>query len=386
MDSPTRPPDDGRRRHDWGGGGWGPPRRRPQWWPEAEPWPPQGPEAWRLLRRRFVRRIAVFIGFFVAFLIVVTAGGVWLLTTLFGPGWVSAILALVVVLVLISVVGRIVRTARVAVAPMGELIEASARVEAGEFGTQVSERGPRDLRTLARAFNAMSSRLAETDAARRRLLADVGHELRTPLTVIQGNVEGMLDGLYPTDRPHLERILAETRQMERLIEDLRTLSLADAGALALAREPTDLAALATDVAAAFAPQAESAGIELALEHADGLAEIELDPLRVRQVVANLVTNALRHTPPGGRVTVRIAEADGAQALTVSDTGTGMEPDALAHAFDRFWRAGESPGAGLGLAIVRDLVAAHGGSVELESQPGHGTTVVCRFPARAPAPD
>ena len=387
MAAPMAPRDGGRHRHRPGRGvrhgtGWSTPRERPRWWPHDEPWPPRGPEAWRLLRRRFVRRMAGFVAAFVAFLIVVTAAGVWLLTTLLGPGWMSLAFGLVVTVVVAVVARNVIRTARLAVAPVGELIEASARVEAGEFGTQVTERGPGDVRTLARAFNAMSSRLAETDAARRGLLADVGHELRTPLTVIQGNVEGILDGLYPADRPHLERILAETRHMERLIEDLRTLSLADAGALALQREATDLAALAADVVAGFAPTAEGAGVALATESDADLADVEVDPLRIRQVVANLVANALRHTPSGGRVTVVVGAQPGAQLLTVRDTGAGMDADAVEHAFDRFWRSSASSGAGLGLAIVRDLVAAHGGSVEIESTPGRGTTVRCRFPVGA----
>jgi len=244
----------------------------------------------------------------------------------------------------------------------------------------VTERGPRELRSLARAFNAMSGRLAESDAERRRLLADVSHELRTPLTVIQGNIEGMLDGLYPADQAHLDRVLAETHQMERLIDDLRTLSLADAGALVLHREPTDLGALAAEVVAAFAPQAEAAGVALGVEDAADVGELEVDPLRVRQVIANLVSNALRHTPTGGRVTVGVATDGSDRTLTVADTGEGMDADAAAHAFERFWRSADSTGAGLGLAIVRDLVTAHGGSVELHTAPGEGTRVVCRFPA------
>jgi signal transduction histidine kinase len=261
---------------------------------------------------------------------------------------------------------------------MSELIEASARVEAGQFGTQVPERGPGEVRTLARAFNAMSTRLAEADAERRRLLADVSHELRTPLTVIQGNVEGILDGLYPADRAILERILAETQHLERLIEDLRTLSMADAGALALQREPTDLGGLAGEVVAGFEPQAASGAVTLTMEAADGLPDLELDPLRVRQVITNLVSNALRHTPAGGRVTVSVSADGDDQLLAVADTGGGMDADAASHAFDRFWRTPDSPGAGLGLAIARDLMVAHGGGIALDSTAGIGTTVVCRF--------
>jgi signal transduction histidine kinase len=290
----------------------------------------------------------------------------------------SAVLPAVAVLIGLVIILRVLRGVGRAAAPLGDLIEASGRVEAGEYGVQVGERGPREIRALVRAFNAMSARLAEDTEDRRRLLADVSHELRTPLTVIQGNVEGMLDGLYPPDGAHLERVLAEARHLERLVEDLRTLSLADAGALPLHRESTDLAALASDVVAGFQPQAAVDGVSLTLE-ADEATLLDVDPRRVRQVVANLVSNALRHTPAGGLVTVAVQPGADAVELTVSDTGSGMDAESVDRAFDRFWRSGDAAGAGLGLGIVRDLVRAHGGEVSLESTPGAGTVVRCRFP-------
>lgn len=308
----------------------------------------------------------------------VILGTAWLLGTLFGPSLSSAILPAILLLGLLLVVTRVLRGIGGTAAPLGDLVEASARVESGEVGTQVRVRGPREIRALGRAFNAMSARLAHDTDERKRLLADVSHELRTPLTVIQGSVEGMLDGLYPTDRPHLERLLGETRQMERLIEDLRVLALADAGALPLHREPTDLAALAAEVAASFEPQARADGVELHAEFGEALV-VDVDPHRVRQVIANLVSNALRHTPAGGEVTVRVSREPDAAVLEVADTGVGMEADAVDRAFDRFWRSGDAGGAGLGLAIVRDLVRAHGGDAELTSEPGAGTTVRCHFP-------
>jgi len=311
-------------------------------------------------------------------LILAAASLSWLLSTLFGEGW-TFVFVIIGWTIAIGLVGRvIVRAIRAMLAPMGDLIEASGRIEAGEVGTQVEVRGSGEMRSMARAFNAMSARLATDTEERRRLLADVSHELRTPLTVIQGNVEGMLDGLYPADRPHLERLLAETRQLERLVEDLRTLSLADAGALPLHREPTDLAALASDVVAGFGPQAAGDGVALTVEEGE-VGTLDLDPRRVRQVIGNLVTNALRHTPSGGRVTVAVHVAGDGVELMVSDTGSGMDAEAVGRAFDRFWRAGDAAGAGLGLGIVRDLVRAHGGDVTLESSPGTGTTVRCRFP-------
>ena len=203
-------------------------RVRPPWWPEGEPWPPAGPEAWRQLRRGFARRAATVAVLILVMLGLMAAGAVWLLTTLAGNA-VAPLLAAVVIFALLA--RWVLRSVRAASVPVEELIEAAGRLESGEMGIQVAERGPREVRALGRSFNAMSARLERTEEQRRRLLADVSHELRTPLTVIQGNVEAMLDGLYPTDREHLERIQAEAHHLERLIEDLRTLSLTDAGAL-----------------------------------------------------------------------------------------------------------------------------------------------------------
>ncbi len=333
------------------------------------------------MRRHFMLRVAGFVGCGLLLLVVVVTLLGWLLGALLNQHPFAAIFPAVAILLVAVVVARLLRGVGRAAGPLGDLIEASARVEAGQVGTQVNERGPREIRALARAFNAMSSRLAEDVAQRRRLLADVSHELRTPLTVIQGTIEGMLDGLYPADRGQLERLLAETHQLERLVEDLRTLALADAGALPIRRESTDLGALAAEVVAGFEPAAAAASVRLEVLAGEGpLAE--LDPLRVRQVITNLVSNALRHTPTGGSVTVRVSHGPDALTLEISDTGTGMDAEAAARAFDRFWRSGDSAGAGLGLAIVRDLVGAHGGDVKLDSEPGRGTTVRCRFPMKA----
>ena len=330
------------------------------------------------MSRRFVRRAVRFAVLFVVVVAIVVVGLAWLLGTLVDRQILPAVLPAIALLIGLVIVVRLVRGIGRAAAPLGDLIEASGRVEAGDFGAQVDVRGPREIRALARAFNAMSARLAEDTEDRRRLLADVSHELRTPLTVIQGNLEGMIDGLYPADARHLERVLAETRQLERLVEDLRTLSLADAGALPLHRESTDLGAVATDVVAGFEAQATADGVVLTVE-ADDVDSLSLDPRRVRQVIGNLVSNALRHTPDGGHVTVAVRAGGDAVELVVTDSGSGMDAQSVERAFDRFWRSGDTAGAGLGLAIVRDLVRAHGGEAELESTPGTGTIVRCRFP-------
>ncbi len=293
---------------------------------------------------------------------------------------VTAVLPLVVVVLIVAVLLRLVRGTA---APVSDLIEAAARIEAGDYAARVPVRGPREVRGLARAFNAMGGRLEETDEARRRLLADVSHELRTPLTVMQGTLEGMLDGLYPVDEAHLAPVLEETRVLGRLVEDLRTLSLSEAGSLRLHREPTNLATLLRDVAAAHHPAADAVGVTLAPEGIDELPVLEVDPARIRQVVGNLIANALRFTPAGGRISVTASHTDDGVSVVVRDTGSGMEPEALEHAFDRFYRSPGSPGSGLGLPIARNLVEAHGGRIDIESAPGGGTAVRFTLP---PSPE
>lgn len=328
-----------------------------------------------------MRRVARFVVVALLALALVLAGMAWIVGQLMGTGWAGG-LALVLAVAAFLILARwAVRTVRATTVPLGEIMAGVARMGAGEVGVQVPERGPRDVQALASAFNAMSERLAATEAQRRRLFADVSHELRTPLTVLQGNLEAMLDGVYPADREHLELVRDEAQQLERLIDDLRTLSLAEAGALALNREPVDLAELAREVAAAFATQAATAAVGLSVE-ADAPVELELDPHRVRQVITNLVANAMRHTPPGGRVTISVERRTDQVRLEVRDTGSGMAPEETAQAFDRFWRSGERAGAGLGLAIVRDLVRAHGGEVWIESEPEAGTIVTCELPAQS----
>jgi signal transduction histidine kinase len=226
----------------------------------------------------------------------------------------------------------------------------------------------------------MSSRLEETDASRRRLLADVSHELRTPLTVMQGTLEGILDGIYPADEAHLVPVLEETRVLARLIDDLRTLSLSEVGVLRLHREPTNLARLIEEVVAGHRAAADEAGARIAVTTPVDLPLLEVDPSRIRQVVGNLVANALRFTPAGGRVSVE-AGRDGEVAwVRVRDTGPGIGAEELEHVFERFYRSPGSSGSGLGLPIARNLVEAHGGQISIESPVGGGAEVRFTLPA------
>jgi two-component system, OmpR family, sensor histidine kinase BaeS len=311
---------------------------------------------------------------------VVVAFLVDVITSLTGGRPSFALSALLLVIILVIVAGGLRRIFRGTAGPVSDLVEAAGRVEAGEIGAQVDERGPAEVRALAHAFNAMSARLAATDAQRRRLLSDVSHELRTPLTVIQGNLEAIIDGVYPADEAHLAPILEEARVLGRLVDDLRTLASAEAGALSLEREPVDLGHLASDLAAGFRAQADAAGVTLSVEASEDVIA-DVDPERLRQVLVNLLANALRATPRGGRIDIGIARGPtGEVTLTVTDTGSGMDADELDRIFERFYRSAASRGSGLGLPIARELVRAHGGRIEASSRPGAGTTMRVHLPA------
>jgi two-component system sensor histidine kinase BaeS len=307
------------------------------------------------------------------------AGGAAILSHL-GP-LPALILAAVVVLALRWLGRTLLQTGR----SLDRLVEATSRVEAGDYsvrvGTEADAPGRiRVVRELNRGFDTMTERLETDERQRRTLLADVSHELRTPLTVVQGNIEAIIDGVYPPDPAHLALILEETRVLGRLIDDLRTLALSEAGTLSLHPEPTDPEVLVGDLVRSFEPAADAAGISLIAAIDGGVPIIGLDPVRIREVLANLVANALRHTPAGGQVTVACAvDGDRWLRLEVRDTGRGIEPALLPHVFDRFVTGDDARGSGLGLAIARQLVVAHGGEITAESVVGAGTTIRVRLP-------
>jgi len=266
--------------------------------------------------------------------------------------------------------------------PLDNLLEASSKVAEGDFSARVEERGPPEVRALTRGFNSMAERLQVNDQQRRKMLADVSHELRTPITVIQGNVEGILDGLYPADEERLKSIMEETQVLSRLVDDLRTLALAESGALQLRREPVDLAELIRDAVAGFEAQAKEKEIRLELSLAE-IEEINIDPQRVREVLMNLVSNALRYTPRDGWIKVGFTEsASGDQKnviIFVEDNGPGIESADLPHVFERFYKSSDSGGMGLGLSIAKYLVEAHGGKIWAESKVGTGTKISFTLP-------
>ena len=368
-----------------GGRRWGS-HQRPSWWPENEPFPPQrwGGAPWA--RGGVMRRMAMF---FVAAALLSVVGATflfWTLATALGaPDVVGNIARGVALLVVVYGFLFTARSLRRLVAPTGDVIEAVGRVADGDLSTRVRERGPREARALARAFNAMTSRLEASEEQRRRLLADVSHELRTPLSVVQGNLEALVDGVHPADEAHLAAILDETKVLSRLVEDLRTLSLAESGALALHREAIDVGALVRETVESFASQAEPAGVVIDAQVATGLPQVDADPVRAREILANLVANALRYTPRGGHVSVSAHAEEPAVVFDVRDTGAGIAPEMLGRIFERFYKSAESRGAGLGLAIAKQLVEAHGGKISATSVVGQGTGIRSTLPVEPPEP-
>ena len=267
--------------------------------------------------------------------------------------------------------------ARTFTRPLRHLTAATQAMARGDLKQQVPVRSQDELGTLTASFNQMSSDLAEANALRRQMTADIAHDLRTPLTVLSGYLEALREGTLPPSPERFETMYAEATQLNRLINDLHTLSLADAGELTLHQSPVAPGALLDRTAASFARQAEEKNITLSVQTEPALPNIRVDFERMVQVLGNLVSNALRYTPEGGQITLAAHAEAGQVHLRVQDTGTGIPPEALPRIFRRFFRAdparpqdqGES---GLGLAIARSIVEAHGGRIGVESEQGRGT--------------
>ncbi len=276
--------------------------------------------------------------------------------------------------------------------PIRNLTLAARRLGAGDLEGRAPVDGGRDeLGELAEAFNSMAEAVGRQEMLRRRMAADIAHELRNPLAVIQANLEAMLDGVRPLSAEEVADVHRETQLLSRLVTDLRDLSLAETGQLPLRKGLTDLAALARTGVARFSSRAEERNVRLGVEIAENLPRAEVDPDRVDQVLGNLLDNAMRHTPPGGEVMVRL-DPDVLRhevRVTVRDTGEGIPEKDLPNIFERFYRADRARtradgGSGIGLAVVKQLVEAHGGRVWAESQPGKGATFGFVLPAAGPS--
>ena len=364
-------------------------RQRPPWWPENEEWPPK---RWRHMRGTpFFRRMGCF---FVLFTFFAFTGFLALLRVILAPFIefhgippleqpnIVFPFGVAGFFILIITVFLAARSLRRMSRPLDDLVDASNKVAEGDFSARVDVKGPPEVRTLLHGFNSMAERLQVNDQQRRNMLADVSHELRTPLTVIQGNVEGILDGMYPADEARLQSILDETQVLSRLIEDLRTLALAESGALQLKKEPTDIEELIRDTVAGFETQAKEKEVTLEMDLAQ-VDDVNVDPQRIREVLSNLIGNALRYTPSGGMVKVGLVEAGSGlereALLFVEDNGPGIESTDLPHVFERFYKSSDSGGMGLGLSIAKYLVEAHGGKIWAETNAGEGTKISFTLP-------
>jgi signal transduction histidine kinase len=358
---------------------------QPPWWPEGEPEPPvrpRLPDARRRFRRRFLLAAAALLVAWMVVVAIITAAatGYW---GDFGlpadgepegrpRGLLVIGAATIVASAVIAVTYRRIR------GPVGELLGAAEQVAMGDYGVDVEVRGSRELRLLTATFNEMAARLAANEEQRRRFLADITHELRNPLAVLQSEIEAQLDGVHPRDDHHLASLLEETRRLGHLVDDLHTLALAETGRLVLQQEAVAFGVLVDEVVGRHEAQARQRDVALRVSIAPGLPKAWADPARVRQVLDNLLANAIRHTPAGREVLVEVSTLVGSGSgdgpmvrCRVTDAGPGFREDQLGQVFERFKPAGDSRGSGLGLSIARDLVWAHGGAIDACNDPTTG---------------
>ncbi len=276
--------------------------------------------------------------------------------------------------------------------PLRQIFKAIDSVAEGDLNVRVPDDDSPQFGELIKRFNKMVVELERADQQRRNLTADIAHELRTPLHIIQGNLEGIQDGVYAATPEHINNTLEETRFLARLVNDLQTLSLAESGQLPLHPTRFRLADLIQDLTSSFSSQAASLGIDLKRNLADPNQQITADYVRLNQVLSNLMSNALRHTPKGGTISLETESGMGEARnvrIRVKDTGAGIPSEDLPFIFDRFWRgeksrAREAHGtSGLGLAIAKQLIHAHGGTIDAQSEVGKGTVFTIELPEQIP---
>ncbi len=265
--------------------------------------------------------------------------------------------------------------------PIEEVSAAAARVAQGDLDVRVNTKGNSETAELARNFNQMAVSLENYELERKAMIADIAHELRTPLTAMQGRLEAIIDGLLPFEAGEAERLHRQTELLSRLVNDLRILSLADAGKLSLRKQDVDLKTLLRESVAEYADRATNKGVKLELDLPEAASlSASIDPDRMAQVLGNLLDNALRVTPSNGWIRVGLSREADELRLSVADTGPGLSAEAKQHAFDRFYQERDSKGgSGLGLAIVKMLVELHGGSVSAENHAQGGAQFEISLP-------
>jgi two-component system OmpR family sensor kinase/two-component system sensor histidine kinase BaeS len=295
---------------------------------------------------------------------------------LFPVGIISFVLALFLVIVSILLVRRFVD-------PLADVIYAAQAVATGKLDTRIPTQGPQDLRSLSQSFNEMATALERNDRERRDMLADVAHELRTPLSVIRGRLEGIVDGIYPDNGPQVSMALEQAYLLQRLVDDLRLLTLVETRQLAFDKREVNVGEVIKTVMELFSAEAQEKNISLSFPEKSGDLSAVLDPQRFEQVISNLIGNAIRYVPEGGKVWITANETSNSLRITVNDNGAGIPAEDLAYIFDRFWRKDKSRsratgGTGLGLAIAKQLVEAQSGTIEAKNFPEGGLQVVIEF--------
>jgi two-component system sensor histidine kinase BaeS len=345
----------------------------PPWWPGQASWPGHVGPGWpdgRRIRRLMLAMSVVFVFLPLALGAVLAAGF---------AGWAGAAVVVFAAIALLIVGSLFARFAWRSIRSVNELVNSTGRLSDGDYSVRMSPTPSQAFRPAVDSFNRMAERLETSDDLRRRLLADVGHELRTPLTIIRGELEAMADGVRELSEKEVRRLLGDVANMERLLEDLKTLSTTEAGVLDLHREPTDVASLVEKITARFQTAAADRDVRLTLssDPSSSAVSADLDQQRIEEVVANLIMNALRAVSPGGRINLRVTQdhvGDQQRAvIEVVDDGVGIPAEQLDLVFDRFHKGAESNGSGLGLTISRELVLAHGGTISVASDTGIGTT-------------
>jgi signal transduction histidine kinase len=293
--------------------------------------------------------------------------GFTFITTVTRTTWVT----MLIITILGAILGFFIF--RQVVSPVRSMTQAAQQIARGDLSQRVKVASKDEVGTLATAFNQMAQTLEQNQQQRRNMTADIAHELRTPISILQANLEAMLDGVLPTSPDEIASLLDESAMLARLVDDLRLLSLAEAGQLKLVKTSASIKDLLEREAELYRSQAEDHQINLVVDAASDLPPVNVDTDRISMVIRNLLNNALRYTPGGGQVTLKASLDENPKQVRVEviDTGSGIDPQDLPHIFDRFYRADHSRsrssgGTGIGLAIVKQLVEAHGGSVSVES--------------------